>query len=326
MNEKNMSDTLRHAVQTRLSGLKADPELTQRVMNRAYEQQRRAGKRLSIGMAVAAALLLVTAAALGFALFQAHEVRMFEQVTFHELLPEQWQQYDILHKMSDGYLLGGFQLADDYIAPMEAEDQIVYLDEHFSIVWSLRDARLEGCLFDRVEETAEAFYLGTERKGAQWQPAIMKISRRGEILWLYEGRPQDTIKDYVVTQEGGVCCAGSADGKASLLKIESDGRLAWANSFDGRALTALEPMPGRKNEMIAAAVNGTQVAFLLLDEEGNVLSRASYDADSEIKAARLQPLKDERLLLVIEVFPDESDPDVTSELKYMLLTPQTFAR
>ena len=66
MDERVFREQLHHAAETRLAGLQADPWLTRRVLAQAKEE-RPAKKKLSVGLLLAALLVLaaVTALALG---------------------------------------------------------------------------------------------------------------------------------------------------------------------------------------------------------------------------------------------------------------------
>lgn len=178
MRDEELREWIHHVVDTRMPNVKGDPYLAQRVLAKAKGGQN-VKKKVSVGVVFCFVLLVISVAALAVTLLNEYQVEMFENVAISDLLPEQWQQYDICHKVSSGYIVGGFELGDDYIGPMREEDKILYLNENFTPIWKLDGAELDGCLFDRVEEAGDYFYFGMERQSEEWIAALMKVSREG---------------------------------------------------------------------------------------------------------------------------------------------------
>lgn len=323
MDEHKQKEQVRHSVDARLSGLQGDPWLVQRVLANVKGEQK-VKKKISFGLMVCILLLLLSIAALAASLWHAYDIEMFKDVAIKDILPDQWQQYDVCHKVSDGYVVGGFELGDDYISPMSDEDKIVYLNESFSLVWTLSDIRLDGCLFDKVEETDNAFYFGMERRKENWIPAIMKICKDGNIIWVYEGEKNDKIKDYTVTDRNEVYCAGRNDRDATLLKINQNGGIEWVKTFDEYDMISLNSISSWDKGMIAVGQSSQGLVLVHFDESGDILSHVSYDLDEQIDALHLQKLADGRVVLVLTVSAESLSKDVTSETKYMIISPEIF--
>lgn len=323
-----MSDTremerVRDTINTALSGLRNDPWLAQKVLVEA-KSERKVRKRFSIGVAVCVVMLLLSAAALAAVFFNIHQVEMFENVTVGDLLAEQWRQYDVCHKVSGGYLIGGFELGDDYVSPMSDEDKILYLDESFTPIWTLEDERLDGCLFDKVRETGDAFYFGIERGREKWDAALMKVSREGKILWMYE-KEAFRAKDLLVTDEGTAYLAGKDEKTwAMLLKVDQNGYLQWEESLEEYGLTVLNALCEWNDGIMGAGLTDKGITLLQIDQSGGVRASVAYDIDKPIDAVRLNELADGRTALIFTISPDMLDGRATEEIKYMILSDEIF--
>jgi len=322
-------ERIQDAVDTTLASLADDPWLAQKVMAQA-KGGFRVKRKLSAGMAFCLLLLVISATAWAVTLLHEHQVKLFENVTWNDLLPEQWRQYDVCHRVSGGYLIGGFLLGEDYIAPMGEEDRILYLDESFTPVWSLGGSELAGCLFDRVEESRDAFYLGMERRkeNGEWRAALMKAGKDGRILWTYEGDADLRIRDFLVTEEGTAYCAGQSgtgdESEAVLLTIDPDGGLRQEQTFAPYGATALNAVSEWGNGMIAAGQSEKGVLLLQLSPDGEVIAHMTYPVDQSIDFARLGKLADGRTALILTVSSDALSGDATEETRYMIIPDGIF--
>lgn len=129
-----------------MSGLQGDPWLAQRVMVAPYEGEYR-GKKESICPLCTACYTLIAAVTALAVIFTGHEVILYQDIELTDLVPEQVQQYDVCHKTSFGYVIGGFDLGDDFIAPMSEGMAITCVNDHFQPEWTLEDPRLVGSPF-----------------------------------------------------------------------------------------------------------------------------------------------------------------------------------
>lgn len=327
MRDNEIRKQIHHVVDTRLSSVKGDPYLAQRIMAGAKGGQK-VKKKISVGLVFCFVLLALSVVALAATRLNEHQIEMFENVAVSDLLPEQWQQYDVCHKVSNGYLIGGFELGDDYIAPMGEEDKILYLNDNYTPVWTLNGAELVGCLFDRVEETAEAFYFGMERQKEEWIPALMKVSKQGNILWMWEGENGFKIKDFLTTKEDIVYCAGkkktNGENTAILLKIDRDGNLEWEKDFKEYGTTVLSAISDWEGGLLGVGQCSEGVALFKMDKSGVVNAYVIHDIDREIVAIRLQELADGRTALILALSSTSSNRDVTQETKYMIVSDDIF--
>lgn len=327
MNKRENRELIQDALNTALSGLQDDPWLAQRVIAKEKEGLK-IKKKFSVGLILCFALLTLSVVALASILLKEHQVEMLENVTIKDLLPEQWQQYDVCHKVSSGYLIGGFELGDDYIAPMEEEDKILYLNSNFDLVWILDGDDLNGCLFDKVEETKDAFYFGMERQKEKWIAALMKVSMQGDIVWIWEGEDGFRIKDFLITSEDVIYCAGRSgmndENMAILLKIDDDGSLEWKRDFKEYGLTTLSAISEWQDGLLGVGQCREGIAFLKMDESGIVSAYAVYDIDRQIDTIRLQRISDGRTALVFTISATSSHKDVTQETKYMIVPSDIF--
>lgn len=325
MNDKDIRIQLHHAMDARLSGMTGDPRLAQRIIS--AEGSGSMKRKISVGLVLALVLLLAAVTALGV-LFKGHEVVLYQEVELSDLLPEQTQQYNICHRISSGYLIGGFELGEDYLAPMSEGTSIVCLDDQFQVLWTLTDDRLTGSLFDILRETPDALYFGTERRMEEWEPAIMKVSKSGEILWYFHGSPSLRINDFLATDGGDVYCVGSRRISGAeetfhpvVLKLGSSGEVLWEKEYQTGSMKAFSSLYLWNNHVLVVGQEEKGARVLSLSMEGEILSAFTHETDEEIIALRLQKASDEKLLLVLCVDVPNEEKEITSKIKYILIDP-----
>lgn len=324
MRDHELREQIHHMMDTQLSDVKGDPYLAQRIIVDAKGGQK-VKRKISAGLVFCFVLLALSVVALAATLLNEHQVEMFENVDIRDLLPEQWQQYDVCHKVSSGYLVGGFELGDDYIAPMGEEDKILYLSDTFTPVWTLNGAELNGCLFDKVAETEESFYFGMERQKEEWIASLMKVSKQGNILWMWEGENGFKIKDFLTTAEDVVYCVGtSSENTAVLLKLDRDGNLEWKKDFKEYDVTVLNAISNWEGGLLGIGQCNEGIVLFKLDKNGVVNSYVVHSIDRQIDAVRLQELTDGRTALILTLSSASSNRDVTQETKYMIVTDDIF--
>ena len=297
-------ELVQEAVNQKCAHLQPDPYLAQRVLNEANRKGGRQVKKISVAFALMMALMLMSVTAVATVLLTGHDVKLYEGVEVVNLLPDQWQSYDICHRLEDGYLAGGFSLEEDAIAPMEGDSAIVMLDRNFQVRWTLTDARLEGCLFDKVRETADAVYLGMERSGETWVPAIMKVDKAGSLQWLYEGEETLGVKDFCVDEAGNVYAVGRVRDergqRAAILKLDADGQVAWEKTYadiPAESLTAVK----RYHQRILVAGYGAEGAWLgEMQPDGSLAWQKLLGQENRVQTARLQISADDRIVLSAE--------------------------
>lgn len=324
MRDHELREQIHHMMDTQLSGVKGDPYLARRIIVDAKGGEK-VKRKISAGLIFCFVLLALSIVALAATLLNEHQVEMFENVDIRDLLPEQWQQYDVCHKVSSGYLVGGFELGDDYIAPMGEEDKILYLSDTFTPVWTLNGAELNGCLFDKAAETEEAFYFGMERQKEEWTAALMKVSKQGDILWMWEGENDFKIKDFLTTAEDVVYCVGTnSENTAVLLKLDQDGNLEWKKDFKEYGVTVLNTISDWEGGLLGTGQCDEGIVLFKLDKSGAVNSYVVHSIDRQIDAVRLQELTDGRTALILTLSSTSSNRDVTQETKYMIVTDDVF--
>lgn len=331
MDERALREQLHRAAETRLSSLQGDPWLAQRVLA-GERSPKKAPKRLSVGIVLLIAAILAASVALAVALVSRHEIELFEEVDVIDLLPEQWRQYAICHRLTSGYVVGGFELGDDLIAPMDEDAQIICFDEGFHPLWTLRDLELAGCLFDRVRETEDSLYFGLERKREEWIPSILRISKSGDIVWSFEGTPDLSLKDFIVNNDGEVLCAGNfctkkagmAEYTAALVKLNHQGQVELQKELE--EADVLYSVRRYRDKTVAAGKNGDGAVVLLLDEEGNVERLYPYPVEETISAVHLQETQEGKLVLVVRL-DDGTATDsrtATDKIQYLILNDEGF--
>ena len=322
-------ELVQDAIKQKCAPLQPNPYLAQRVLNAAVERGGRRGRKVSVGFALVLALLVMSVTALAAVLLTGHDVKLYEGVDIISLLPEQWQEYDVCHQLSQGYLVGGFSLDDDVISPMDDDDAIVMLDRNFHVRWTLMDERLEGCLFDKVRETGDALYMGMERVVEQWVPAIMKLGQSGNIQWLYEGNAAFRIKDFAVDSEGSVYGIGSVasgdEKQAGVFKLDADGNIVWEKKYVDLPISALTAVQMINDNVILAGFANQGAWIGELRPDGQVSWQRTIDMDADVQTVRLQLDAEEHMVLSV-VFADDEDAEATTQLRYYVLDTETLSK
>lgn len=317
------------AIGQKCAPLQPNPYLAQRVLSAATGNGGRRGRKVSVGFAIVLALLMMSVTALAAVLLTGHDVKLYEGIDLLTLLPEQWQEYDVCHQLEQGYLIGGFSLDDDVISPMTEEDAIVMLDRHFRVRWTLTDERLEGCLFDKVRETGNALYMGMERAGEGWVPAVMKLNPSGVIDWLYEGQPDFTIKDFAVDAEGCVYGVGSLSGDearhAGAFKLDPDGSVVWERSYADLPVASLTAAQVAEGRLILAGYAGSSAWIGELRPDGRIGWQRAIDLDAAPLTVQLQTNNDAQMVLSVTFMENESE-EATTYLRYYVLDTRTLSR
>lgn len=320
-------ELVQEAVRQKCASLEPNPYLAQRVLNEANGKGGRKMKKIYVGFALVTAMMLMSVTALAAVLLTGHDVKLYEGVAAVNLLPDQWQSYDVCHRLEDGYLVGGFSLEENAIAPMDGDDAIVMLDQSFRVRWTLTDARLEGCLFDKVHETADALYMGMERSGEAWVPAIMKLDKSGSIAWLYEGQPEFGIKDFCVDAEGnayGVGRVRNGDGQqAAILKLDADGQVAWEKTYADIPAASLTAAKLYHQRILLAGYAGEAAWIGELKPDGEFAWQKLIEQDAPVQTARLQTNADGRMVLSVE-FAEAPGEEGAARLRYYVLDAGTL--
>ena len=322
-------ELVQDAIKQKCALLQPNPYLAQRVLSAAVESGGRRGRKVSVGFALVFTMLMMSVTALAAVLLTGHDVKLYEGVDIISLLPEQWQEYDVCHQLHQGYLVGGFLLDDDMIAPMDDDDAIVMLDQSFHVQWTLMDERLEGCLFDKVRETGDALYMGMERVSAQWVPAIMKLDRSGHIQWLYEGKPEFRIKDFSVDSDGSVYGVGSITSndtkQACVFKLDTDGNVVWEKNYDNLPIAALSAVRMNNNHIILAGYANQSAWIGELRPDGKISWQRSIEVDADVQTVRLQTDAEDHMVLSV-VFTEDDSAEATTQLRYYVLDSETLSK
>ena len=324
MDEQKFRKQLHHAAGTRLSGLQGDPWLAQRVMSAHMKGNTGARRKVSAAIVLLVILLIAAVAALAV-IFTGHEVILYHEVALTDLVPEQVQQYDVCHKTSFGYVIGGFDLGDDYIAPMSEGMAITCVNDHFQPQWTLEDARLTGSLFDKVRETPTALYFGTEHHADRWEAAIMKVSHSGELLWYFKGPSSLDIEDFMATESDDVFCAGSrmigdsGEPVPVIVKLDPDGAICWEKQYSADGIEKLYSLRMRNNGIIAVGKSEKGAVALTLDGEGDIVGSFLFETNEPITSMRLEETSEEALFMVLSMAITNEETDATSITKYVML-------
>ena len=301
--------------------IQPDPFLAQRVLSTS--SKKRIYKKSAVILAVVWMLILTSLTAFAAVLLAGHDVKLYEGAELVNLLPDQFQEYDICHRIRQGYVIGGFHMEDDYIAPMDEHDSIALLDENFRVKWTLTDPRLEGCLLDQIAETEDAVYMGLETSQNGWRPALIKIGMDGAIKWLYSGNGSVDLNDFVVDSHGTSICVGSSEAEGTqkpyILLIDSDG----ATVEEKRVLS---DWPIDSLAAIRLCGEGAQLAgygdrLVWIGEmaaDGRITWQESIEVDETIQTLRLQVNDDGNTVLSV-VYSTPSD-DASKHIRYYVVT------
>ena len=322
---------LQKAMDARLSGLKEDPWLASRVINGA-KGARRGRKALTACVLTLVLIMALAVGALAGAILSGHDLALYQRVEWEDLIPEQYGQYDVCHYVGDGYVLGGFVMDEDMIAPMTSEDVLVGLDEHLRVKWKLTDERLTGCLYDSIRITDDALYFGMERcdpaKG--WAASLAKVSREGELLWQTSGPEGFRCKDFIAN-ENGVYAAGrltnpsTGEDSAALIGLDCRGQLRLCKVLD--QLPAFQAICAVREEMVLAASDKGGVTLIKMNEEGEEIIRHTLKVSERIETLQMKERGDGTMLLSMAIAP--SDPlgvqaGITSLKRYFVIDSETL--
>ena len=324
MNEQEFREQLHHAAETRLSGLQGDPWLAQQVM--VAHMKGHIGARRKVSAAIVLLVILLIAAVTALAvIFTGHEVILYQDIELTDLVPEQVQQYDVCHKTSFGYVIGGFDLGDDFIAPMSEGMAITCVNDHFQPQWTLEDPRLVGSLFDKVRESPTALYFGTEYHADRWESAIMKVSHSGELLWYFKGPPSLDIEDFMVADTDDVFCAGrqmiddSVAPVPVIVKLDPDGAICWEKQYSVDGIEKLYSLCMRNNKIIAVGKSEKGAVALELNGEGDIVESFIFETNEPITSMRLKETSEGTLFMVLSMAITNDEADATSKTKYIML-------
>ncbi len=322
---------LQKAMDARLSGLMEDPWLASRIINGGRRARR--GRKALIACVLTLVLVMALAVgALAGAILSGHDLALYQRVKWEELMPEQYEQYDVCHYVGDGYVLGGFAMDGDTIGPMTCEDALVSLDEHFRVKWTLTDERLTGCLYDTIRLTDDALYFGMERcdpvKG--WTASLTKISREGELLWQTSGPEGFRCKDFIVN-ENGVYAVGyigntsTGENSAALIGLDGKGRQRLCKIED--QLPAFQAICAVRDGMVLASAEEGGVTLIKTNAEGEETARQTLKVAERIKNLKMKERGDGTLLISVAI--TSSDPlniqtGVTSLKRYFVIDSETL--
>ncbi len=307
--------------------IQPNPYLAQRVLNAANKECDMKGgyivmKKRTILIVFAFVMLMSSLTAYATVLLVGHDVELHDGVEVIDLLPDQLQEYDICHRISEGYLIGGFSMEEDYIAPMDENDSIVMLDENFHVKWILSDPRLEGCLFDKIIEAEDAFFFGLESAVNDWGPAVMKISKDGIIEWFYFGDVNVELNDFSIDAHGNVVCVGSTemDGmqKACILTIEPNGTVQDIVILSELPINSISAIMIENGKAILAGY-GEKVFWVgEMNEDGETVWQESGEGENSIKTLRLQTNQKGNIVLSLEFH--NANEDGMKHMQYFVVT------
>ena len=211
---------------------------------------------------------------------------------------------------------------------MSSASKILYLDETFTPIWMLEDECLDGCLFDRVEESPHSFFFGMEKQADEWVSAVMKVSHSGTLDWLFESDPTFRITDYIVTDDEVTYCTGNETdehgSQGMLLILNEDGDLQNKIRIGNEDCITLEAISEWDTNLILAGKSDSYTSLLLVNKAGEILSRKDVNTTFKAESMRLQRIKDDRLALIVTIAPNQAKDNVTHETKYMVIPEDIF--
>lgn len=322
---------LQKAMDARLSGLKEDPWLASRVINGA-KGARRGRKALTACVLMLVLIMVLAVGALAGAILSGHDLALYQRVEWEDLIPEQYGQYDVCHYVGDGYVLGGFVMDEDMIAPMTSEDALVGLDEHLRMKWTLTDERLTGCLYDCIRVTDDALYFGMERcdvvKG--WTASLAKVSREGELLWQTSGPEGFHCKDFIAGEDG-VYAAGyltnslTGEDSAALIGLDSHGQICLCKTMEQMA--AFQAICAAQDGMILASGDEGGVTLIKTNAVGEETARQTLKFAEKINTLQMKERGDGTILLSIAIAPSDTlgvQAGITSLKRYFVIDSETL--
>lgn len=317
MNDADLRDQIHRAIDAQYASVTADPFRVQKVLHDAARPQ---GGCIKMKKWIALLLIAITLAstALAAGTLLGHGIELHEGTAVIDLLPDQWQTYDLCHPVSSGYLVGGFSLEWDVIAPMPENAAITLLDRQFQPQWTLRDDRLTGCLFDRVLEGKDALYLGTERKGDGWSPAIMKLGLDGEIAWLYSGDAAFRIKDFALGAGDVICAVGHMDGVPYLLTLDPDGRVLRQQTYPELPVDTFSAIHPVGDAMLLAGYAQNALWLARMDEGGRLSAQETAALDAPACAVRIQENEEGRLVVSAVLRTEDA---ISQRIQYFVIDP-----
>lgn len=299
--------------------------LAQRVLNMT---KKKGGyivmKKRTVVILLVMLLTMSSLTAFAAALLVGHDIRLYEGVNVTNLLPDQMQEYDVCHRVRNGYLVGGFNLGDDYIAPMDENDSIVMLDSNFEIQWSLTDPRMEGCLFDKFYETHDALYMGLESSNDGWVPALMKVGLDGTIHWIYRGDNDLDLNDFVVDSQGNAICVGDTQVNghetACVLMIDSEGKVKDKIELADLKIDSLSAIRLVEDKMIIAGHGNRLIWIGAMESDGTMTWQESVELEEDTQTLRLQTNEDGNIVMSID-YKETNNADDSKHMRYYVVKP-----
>lgn len=325
MNTEQLRERIHSGIDQHCAPLTSDPYLMQRVLKTAKTEGGIVSlKKRNLIIILLLMLILSSLTAYATTLLVGHDVKLYEAVNVIDLLPDQYQEYDICHRIKQGYVIGGFSLEDDYIAPMDKNDSIILLDESFQTKWILSDARLEGCLFDKVIETKEAIYFGLEGSKDGWVGTLMKVGITGEIEWFHTSDSNIRLKDFVVDSNGSTICVGHITEenvpKPYIVFLDSNGNVEQERVLSELPLHSLSAIHNGNGSTVLAGYGDRLLWVGALESDGSFRWQAFVDLDEYVQTLRLQTNQNGDYVITV-VYKDASNGDATKRLQYYVVKP-----
>lgn len=162
--------------------------------------------------------------------------------------------------MGDGFFGGGYQFTEDgAISAMTSDDEILFVNEDYSVAWRLQDPSLVGAnTYEGVQRTADGgFVIGGSIYSEDWTravPSVLKLTKDGEIGWRFSGHEYAMVGVGNVwpTADGGVIFAASGDPleptpidggyKGTLVKLNDQGEHEWTRFYDAEGFEGIEAL------------------------------------------------------------------------------------
>ena len=203
--------------------------------------------------------------------------------------------FDIVQTTDGGYVIPG--MTDPCACGGTTQGTIIKIDASGNIQW--QKVYTGQTTFSSLQQTPDGGYImggATASFGVGGGDAlVLKLDANGNIQWqkTYGGSSYDAAVVIQLTSDGGYILGGSTQSFGSggtdawLLKLNSDGSVAWQKAYGGAGYDDAQfieqtsdggyVVSGQTN---TAAITGTDLWVFKIDASGNLVWQRSYDSGS----------------------------------------------
>lgn len=199
---------------------------------------------------------------------------------------------DTLQLVSTGYIGGGMMISKPWNT--EHPEGVALLDFSLQEVWRHDQTGLFDRTLLEVLEVSDGYLLfGSAIKSdySQSKMVVRKLDQNGQEVWTHSQQVEGLaggVNCLVILPDGSMICRGncSPDGIRldqynspipALIKLGQDGSQRWSRYYDGEGYTQLHAaLPLGDHLVMGVTTEFPNHSLLLLDMEGNIISRAAY--------------------------------------------------